>query len=291
MSQGQSSDFIISYLSLRKIVGAIGILLPFVLRIGIIAFSHQIPYSISSYYYSPMRNILVASLCALGVFLLAYKGYDGLDTGITNVAGGAAIGVALFPTSDPSFSPAWVGHVHPVFAAVAMLSLALMALQFTQTGPLGGQAAAGEAKRDWRQDIKRLWLALLFRYQDPGNPQKVKRNKIYSRCAWLILLGVALAVAQNFWPESAKNVTQWLFWFEALAVVAFGFSWFVKGETIVKDKTASSDGPASHSHGHNDLPEEAPAGLESAVTLGWHPAWRRRSGRAGTARARRPPYR
>jgi hypothetical protein len=107
MSQGQPSNFIISYLSLRRIVGAIGILLPFVLRLGIIAFSHPIPYSISSYYYSPMRNILVASLCALGVFLIAYKGYDGLDTGITNVAGGAAIGVALFPTSDPSFSPAW----------------------------------------------------------------------------------------------------------------------------------------------------------------------------------------
>ena len=257
MSQGQPSNFIISYLSLRRIVGAIGILLPFVLRIGIIAFSDQIPYSISSYYYSPMRNILVASLCALGVFLIAYKGYDGLDTGITNVAGGAAIGVALFPTSDPSFSPAWVGHLHPVFAAVAMLALALMALQFTQTGRAGDQTVTGKAKPGWRQDVKRMWLALLFRYQDPGNPRKLERNRIYSACAWLILLGVVLGGAQNFWPESVKEVTQWLFWFEALAVVAFGFSWFVKGETIFKDAPAGPAAPGSPSDSPDDAHEQA----------------------------------
>jgi hypothetical protein len=257
MSQEQPSDLIISYLSLRRIVGAIGILLPFVLRIGIIAFSDQIPYSISSYYYSPMRNILVATLCALGVFLIAYKGYDGLDTGITNVAGGAAIGVAFFPTSDPSFSPAWVGHVHPVFATVAMLSLALMALQFTQTWPVGGPVVAGKAKRNWRQDIKRIWLALFFRYQGPDSPRKLQRNRIYSACAWLILLGVVLGGAQNFWPESVKEVTQWLFWFEALAVVAFGFSWFVKGETIFKDAPAGPAAPGSPSDSPDDAHEEA----------------------------------
>jgi hypothetical protein len=257
MSQRQPDDYIISYLNLRRIVGAIGILLPFVLRIGIIFFNHDIPYSVSSYYYSPMRNILVASLCALGVFLVAYNGYDSVDTRITNVAGGAAIGVALFPTSDPSFSPAWVGHVHPVFATVAMLSLALMALQFTQTGPAGDQAVAGKAKPGWRQHVKRLWLALFFRYQDPDNPRKLKRNRIYSICAWLILLGVALGGAQNFWPESVKEVTQWLFWFEALAVVAFGFSWFVKGETILKDVPAHPAASGSQSDSPDDAHEEA----------------------------------
>jgi hypothetical protein len=257
MSDRQPNGYIISYLSLRRIVGAIGILLPFVLRIGIIFFNHEIPYSISSYYYSPMRNVLVASLCALGVFLIAYKGYDGLDTGITNVAGGAAIGVAFFPTSDPSFSPAWVGHLHPVFATVAMLSLALMALQFTRTGPDSDQTTAGKAKPGWRQDVKRMWLALLFRYQDPDNHRKLERNRIYSACAWLILLGVALGGAQNFWPESVKEVTQWLFWFEALAVVAFGFSWFVKGETILTDAPAGAAAPGSQSDSPDDAHEEA----------------------------------
>jgi len=61
-------------------------------------------------------------------------------------------------------------------------------------------------------------------------------------CAWLILAGVVLAFAQNFWPDSVKAVTQWLFWFEALAIVAFGFSWLVKGEAILADRPASRSG-------------------------------------------------
>ena len=207
-----------------------------------------------------MRNVLVASLCVLGMFLIAYKGYDSLDSRITNVAGVAAIGVAFFPTSDPSFSPTWVGHVHPLFAAVAMASLALMALQFTQTGPANERVGTGKTKRNWLQDIRRMGLALIFRYQDPEKIRKGKkkiRNQVYSSCAWLILVGVILAFAQNFWSKSAKDVTQWLFWFEALAVVAFGVSWLVKGETLLKDGPDSQDVPASQSDGHDGVREEA----------------------------------
>ncbi len=223
----------ISYTTLYRIVGVIAILLAFVLRIGIIAFDRKAPYSVSSYYYSPMRNILVGSLCILGLFLIAYEGHDKLDTWVTNIAGFAAIGVAFFPTSDPSFHPAWVGRLHPFFAAVAMTSLALMALQFTHTKPL-------TKRLDWRQEIQYMGWTLLFKYNlDPGNvnrgPAKMIRNRIYSSCAWLILIAIILAFVQNFWTKPVKDVTQWLFWFEALAIVAFGFSWLVKGKTIFTD--------------------------------------------------------
>jgi hypothetical protein len=241
MSQRESGSYVISYMNLRRAVGVIGILLPVVLRLGVIAFGHAVPYSVSGYYYSPMRNVLVASLCILGAFLITYNGYDRLDSWITNVAGGAAIGVAFLPTSDPSFSPAWVGQVHPYFAGVAMISLALMSLQFTQT-----KAAAGTGGGPgWLQVIKRLGLALFFRYAGPENPRtdrKKIRDRIYSLCAWLILMGVVLAFVQNYWPDSVKAVTQWLFWFEALAIVAFGFSWLVKGEAILADPLASQSG-------------------------------------------------
>ena len=231
-THSQPSPLIISYITLRRIVGIIAIALAFILRLGIIAFHHKVPYSISSYYYSPMRNVLVGSLCILGMFLIAYKGHDKLETRTTNIAGIGAIGVAFFPTSDPSFSPAWVGSLHPFFAAVAMGSLALMALQFTHTKPL-------KEKLDWRQEIRYMGLTLLFRYEDPidreHKPNKNLRNHIYSSCAWVILIAVVLAFVQNFWPKSAKDLTQWLFWFEAIAIIAFGFSWLVKGKTIFKD--------------------------------------------------------
>ena len=124
------SSYVISYLNLRRTVGWIAILLPFGLRAGVIVLGTSVPGSVSGYYYSPMRNVLVAALCVLGVFLISYNGYDRLDSAITNVAGVAAIGVAFFPTSSPSFRPAWVGHVHPIFAGVALTSQALMALLF-----------------------------------------------------------------------------------------------------------------------------------------------------------------
>ena len=131
----------VSYLNLRLCIGVLAVALPFILRIGSAIFPPD-PYSVSAYYYSAERNILVASLCVLGALLLTYQGYDKLDSRITNVCGAATIGVALFPTSNPGFKPTWVGHVHPVLAGIALAGQALMALQFTQSAPRDGAASA-----------------------------------------------------------------------------------------------------------------------------------------------------
>jgi hypothetical protein len=223
----------VSYLNLRLCIGVLGLALPVILRIGSAIFPPD-PYSVSAYYYSAERNILVASLCVLGTFLLTYQGYDKLDSRITNVCGAATIAVALFPTSNPGFRPAWVGHVHPVVAGIALAGQALMALQFTRSAPRDRTAR-------WLDDVKHLLRALAFRYA-PGvhgeHGKKLARNRIYSACAWLIIIGVVLALAQNFWPDSVKAETQWLFWFESLSIASFGFAWLVKGETLLKDAAA-----------------------------------------------------
>jgi hypothetical protein len=222
-----------SYLNLRLCIGVLGVALAFILRIGSAIFPPD-PYSVSAYYYSAMRNILVASLCVLGTFLLTYRGYDKLDSRITNVCGAATIGVALFPTSNPGFKPAWVGHVHPVVARIALAGQALMALQFTQSAPRDGAAR-------WLDDVKRMLRALIFQYpqrvhQEHG--KKLTRNRVYSACALLIIIGVVLALAQNFWPDSVKAETQWMFWFESLSIASFGVAWLVKGGTLFKDTAA-----------------------------------------------------
>lgn len=196
----QTNELVISYLLLRKTVGWIGILLPFVLMVGNVAMSASRPDSMSGYYYTPMRNVFVGALCALGVFLIAYDGYDNVDRWITNIAGLCAIGVAFCPTqpSGPITTAQNVlGDCHVVFAICTFTALGLMALRFAK-----GQQSRGEIAA-------------------------------YRVCGYLIFACVLLAAASNFLPPSVNASWPVLFILEATAVVAFGISWFVKGTTLL----------------------------------------------------------
>ena len=209
------NGLIVSYMFLRQTVGWIGTLLPIVLLAGAAFTSTARPDSMSGYYYTDMRNIFVGSLCALGVFLVAYRGYDAVDEAITNVAGFAAIGVAFCPTKPSvctagagacpassvtrlSTSQQVVGDVHLVLAAITFIALGLMALRFAKQGK---QRFAAE-------------------------------NLIYRASGITVLGCVLLAALSSLLPASVKGQGPWLFIFEAFAVFAFGVSWFVKGRTL-----------------------------------------------------------
>lgn len=220
---------VVSYMALRQIVGWIGSLLPVVLLLGNWIFgSGVLPHSVSGYYYTVMRNIFVGTLCALGIFLIGYRGYDRWDRWITSAAGAFAIGVALFPTKPsavvPTFRQNLVGNFHLFFAVSMFITLAVMALRFSKTAPgsqqgtlrrraLAGIGFEGKPQRDQRR--RKRW-----------------RNLIYRICGFAIVGLVFLAVVLNFLPASFKKIAPWLFIIEALAVFAFGFSWFVKGQTL-----------------------------------------------------------
>ena len=147
----QANELVISYLLLRKFVGWIGMLLPFVLLIGNAVMSEARPDSMSGYYYTPMRNFFVGALCALGVFLIAYDGYDNVDRWITNIAGLCAIGVAFCPTKPSGQLATWqnvVGDIHVVFAVCTFTALGLMALRFAKDGQTpASQAPSASAAR------------------------------------------------------------------------------------------------------------------------------------------------
>ena len=210
------NELIVNYMRLRQAVGWIGTLLPIVLLAGAAFTSTARPGSMSGYYYTDMRDIFVGTLWALGVFLVAYRGYDKVDDSITNVAGFAAIGVALFPTkpavctAGPGACPASsvtrlsthqqvVGDIHLVLAAVTLIALGLMALRF--------------AKKQTKQRF-------------------ATENAIYLGSGAIVLGCVGLAALFALLPASVKGQWPWLFFFEAVAVFAFGVSWFVKGRTI-----------------------------------------------------------
>lgn len=252
----EKNELIISYMFLRKTVGWIGTLLPVVLIAGnVIFFTRALPGSMSGYYYTHMRNVFVGALCALGVFLVAYAGYDEVDRWITNIAGLCAIGVALFPTKPAvcaadartcalpsvrhlSASQQAVGDIHLFFAAVTFIALGLMALRFAKSAT----TPDGQAR------MARIRYGL--GWDSPGSnqrPRKKQRNIIYRTCGVTILSSVVLAAASNLLPASVKAHGPWLFILEALAVFAFGVSWFVKGQTLLpalKDRRQPAQNPA-----------------------------------------------
>jgi hypothetical protein len=210
-----SNDLVISYLSLRKAIGFIGLLLPVVLALLKIALWYfnvccdgpGLETSISAYYYTRLGGVLVGSLCAIGVFLMSYRGFDRRDEIAGKLAGAFAVCVALFPTS-PKDIPAKTSVVHFTGALLLFLTLAYFSI-------------------------------VLFRKMDPSKPptpEKLKRNKVYLACGLLILLGIAgCGVSFLFRHSSFFDTYKPVFWFEALTVVSFGFSWLTKGEAILKD--------------------------------------------------------
>lgn len=211
MEFGSEQPLVLSYLDLRKSVGAIGMALPFVLALGrMLLEAPGILASMSAYYYSVMGNVFVGSLCAIGVFLWSYR-YGRVDAIAGHLACIFALGVAFFPTTPAVGATPHdviIGIVHAISAAGFFLTLAFFAL-------------------------------VLFRKTDPTKiptPRKRQRNMVYTVCGYTILTCLALDVALHFLP-SGSAVFQFAptFWLESIAVVSFGISWIVKGEAILGD--------------------------------------------------------
>lgn len=197
----------LSYRALRTIIGGIGIGLPLLLPVGVLLLSGaRLPTSLSGYYYTDMRNVFVASMCVIGVFLLAYR-FGPADNLLATIAGTAAIGLALAPTARNAAVTGWdqvAGVLHLVFAATFFLALATFCLA-------------------------------LFTLDDGSpTPQKRQRNVVYRICGVVILLCLVLGVvAAVAFPAAVDSELRPLFWLQSLAVLAFGIAWFVKGETLV----------------------------------------------------------
>ena len=90
-----------TYALLRIGNALIGLLFPLVLWWG--GLVRQVPFqeSISAYYHTPMGDIFVGSLCAIGAFLYFYKGVTEAENIALNIAGIFIVLVALLPTAAP----------------------------------------------------------------------------------------------------------------------------------------------------------------------------------------------
>ncbi|HUG82084.1 MAG TPA: hypothetical protein VML01_10500 [Bryobacterales bacterium] len=219
-SSNDSSGLVVSYLTLRKAIGLLGTLLPLVLLVGgLVLFRTGIQSSLSAYYHTGMGDVFVGTLCAIGVFLWAYKGYtDGAhnDARVSNFAGLFAIGVALFPTDpsgDPGVPRTLAGITHVVFAAAFFLTLAYFVLVLFRKSHSGRSRTAIKKTRD-----------------------RVYRVTGYAILGSIALIGILGGIgALGLVPREVVQAWHPNFWLESIAVIAFGIAWAVKGQALLAD--------------------------------------------------------
>lgn len=98
MLKNKNMSLIVSYLTLRKLIGILGILLPFACLLGgSLLQNAPVLDSISAYYHSNMRDVLTGLLVGVSLFLITYKGYESRDTLVAILSGIAGLGIAIFP--------------------------------------------------------------------------------------------------------------------------------------------------------------------------------------------------
>jgi hypothetical protein len=211
----QRINLVFPYLTLRTIIGVLGMALPFVISLGAMAFFQTgLQNSISAYYHTGMRDVLVGMLWAIGFFLFSYEGYDRADNIAGELACLFAIGIALLPTTpEGAAGPVAniIGVVHLVFTGLFFLTLAYFSIfLFTKTDP-----------------------------ETPPTPRKLKRNVIYRVCGYTMLVCLLLIPIYTYLLPGGlvAGISPYhpVFWFESIAIFAFGISWFTKGEGILRD--------------------------------------------------------
>lgn len=222
-TQKQDSDngLVISYLALRKSVGFLGIFLPLVLITGsfVVGNCTQLQPSISHYYYTIMGSYFVGSLCAVSLFLFSYKGYGLHDRITALIAAISAMVVAFCPTNKD--------HTSLCEYIVIPRSIPVSSLHYTAAGVLFSCLAYFSLFLFTKSNITRL---------EQESPKKI-RNNVYIVCGIVIVVCIALIAVYHFVDslESRYAAYKPVVILESAALVAFGISWLVKGEAVLKD--------------------------------------------------------
>ena len=241
-NSSKKENMVMSYLTMRSLLGALGFSLPFVLMIAAIMTEDSLRMSISSFYYSPspvIQGFFVGILCAMGVFLISYKGYEPKedelisDDHVAWATGIGAIGIGLVPISEECVScgcglctGALSNLIH--YGSVLLFfgaTVFMLFYKFTRTDEKGPQL-----KQRSEHELLR----------------KRVRNRIYRICAWVIAACILALIAQFFAQRLLDGERDFIskysvvFWIESIAVWAFGVAWIVKGKILLSDYSKDS---------------------------------------------------
>jgi len=203
------SDLVISFLTLRKLIGLFGLILPIMLLVGpcLVSSMHFQP-SISDYYYTEMRDYFVGNMFVIGVFLTAYRGHDS-DHVLMVIAGLSAICVALFPCGEGGITAVSIVHFISAGSFFGMVGY-ISAFVFTKSGQLGSLTK--------KKNVRNVWFRVCG----------------FTIFALLAILGACILLIRKYnFPLNDYLV---IFILESLAVWCFSLSWLIKGQAILQDE-------------------------------------------------------
>lgn len=247
----RSNPAVISYKHLRRYIGYIALGLPVAVWLGlaIIGGHNLCPLdSISEYYYTLMRDVFVGALFMVGLFLIAYKGYNDWEDKVFNFCAFLSFAIALCgmnPVCYDSSCPACYNGGFPVIFNCLPLIKHVPVIGYIHLGTAAtlfvilGYVSKNLFTRTYRDDDANA---------DGPTAEKTRRNKLYRVCGWVIWVSLAvylvyaiIEIAVFGWGKCewmAKAPV--LFTVEVVSLWAFGLSWLVKGEGVkrLNDKHA-----------------------------------------------------
>lgn len=207
-------DLIVSYLTLRKVIGFVGLLMPIVVHVGgKLIDGIPLGNSISAYYYTHMRDEFVATLVVVGILLACYRTPSPLDNWLSPIAGIAAVGIAFFPM--------------PQDVACRTFGIPVRDCQLPMM--------PGESFHFYFVAIffALVFYMVCFRFTKrfPGQPvqRKHSRNIVYRVCGLVMFCSFVTIGGMHLSHSDAS-----IFWPESAAVMAFAIAWLVKGQIVLK---------------------------------------------------------
>ena len=215
----QFSSFNIEKNQHRKIIGYLGLSLPFLLVLGNFLFGcASVQDSISHYYHTYMRDVLVGLIVLIGLFFITYKGYS-KDKIPFKIAGFSVLLVAFFPTAldvDALNSCKEIISSNRKFT-ISQWIHATGALFFFGT----------------------LTYICLFLFTNNKRSVKYKEEKrkhyLIRFCGYIMLssiIAIAFFLIFEAKIEAKIGDLNLLFYLEVIALFAFSIAWLTKGKFV-----------------------------------------------------------
>lgn len=190
----------INTIRLRVVVGAAGMLLPWIVALLV----WDIPASISATWYTNAGTVFMIILGSASALLICYKGYDRSDDILLTCSGIAGLGICLFPCSLNSYSHEKVGTFlvdmqvsNLIHCACAVVFFALLAYNS---------------------------VFLFTKSSGEITSRKKARNTIFRVCGVGMLVSFAILLLPEF------EIQIWLT--ETFALTFFGISFLTKANVI-----------------------------------------------------------